>query len=73
MFIRFLLDKTSAYLVLIGAAGNLATKNICNMLEQMGYQTNIDLNRLNSIMDLCAEKLDAHFGGRMNPWLRKTN
>lgn len=56
-----------------GAAGNLATEDICNMLEQMGYQTNIDLNKLNSIVDFCAEKLDAHVGGRMTPWLRKTN
>jgi hydroxymethylglutaryl-CoA lyase len=56
-----------------GAAGNLATEDICNMLEQMGYQTNIDLNKLNSIVDFCAEKLDAQVGGRMTPWLRKTN
>ena len=56
-----------------GAAGNLATEDICNMLEQMGYQTNIDLNKLNSIVDFCAEKLDANVGGRMTPWLRKTN
>ena len=56
-----------------GAAGNLATEDICNMLEHMGYQTNIDLNKLNSIVDFCAEKLDAHVGGRMTPWLRKTN
>ena len=56
-----------------GAAGNLATEDICNMLEQMGYQTNIDLNKLNSIVDFCAEKLDAHVGGRMTPWLKKTN
>ena len=56
-----------------GAAGNLATEDLCNMLEQMGYQTNIDLNKLNSIVDFCAEKLDAQVGGRMTPWLRKTN
>ena len=56
-----------------GAAGNLATEDICNMLEQMGYQTNIDLDKLNSIVDFCAEKLDAHVGGRMTPWLRKIN
>ena len=68
-----MLDKTSAYLVLIGAAGNLAKEDMCNMLEQMGYQTNIDLNNLNSIVDFCTEKLDAHFGARMTPWFRKTN
>jgi hydroxymethylglutaryl-CoA lyase len=56
-----------------GAAGNLATEDICNMLQQMGYQTNIDLNKLDSIVDFCAEKLDANVGGRMTPWLRKTN
>ena len=56
-----------------GAAGNLATEDICNMLQQMGYQTNIDLNKLDSIVDFCAEKLDADVGGRMTPWLRKTN
>ncbi len=54
-----------------GAAGNLATEDICNMLEQMGYQTNINLNKLNSIVDFCAEKLDAQVGGCMTPGLEK--
>ena len=56
-----------------GAAGNLATEDLCNMLEQMGYQTNVDLEKLNSIVDFCADVLDGQVGGRMTPWLRKVN
>ena len=56
-----------------GAAGNLATEDLANMLEQMGYQTNIDLDKLSSIVLFCEQHLQASLGGRMSAWLNKTN
>ena len=56
-----------------GAAGNLATEDVCNMLEQMGFKTNIDLDDLNAIVDMCSSDFDLNLGGRMTPWLRKSN
>ena len=56
-----------------GAAGNLATEDLANMLEQMGYQTNIDLDKLSSIVLFCEQQLQASLGGRMSAWLNKTN
>ena len=56
-----------------GAAGNLATEDLANMLDQMGYITNIDLNKLSEIVLFCEEQLQASLGGRMSAWLKKTN
>ena len=56
-----------------GAAGNLATEDVCNMLEQMGFKTNIDLDQLNAIVDMCSSDFNLNLGGRMTPWLRKSN
>ena len=36
-----------------GAAGNLATEDLANMLDQMGYTTNIDLKKLSEIVLFC--------------------
>jgi hydroxymethylglutaryl-CoA lyase len=56
-----------------GAAGNLATEDVANMLQQMGYETNIHLNKLSEIILFLEEQLHAPLGGRMSAWLNKKN
>jgi len=52
-----------------GAAGNLATEDLANMLHQMGYVTNVDLEKLPKIVDFCESQLNTSLGGRMTAWL----
>ena len=52
-----------------GAAGNLATEDLANMLHQMGYVTNVDLEKLPRIVDFCESQLNTSLGGRMTAWL----
>ncbi|MDC0442874.1 hydroxymethylglutaryl-CoA lyase [Gammaproteobacteria bacterium] len=52
-----------------GAAGNLATEDLANMLHQMGYVTNVDLEKLSKIVDFCENQLNTSLGGRMTAWL----
>lgn len=54
-----------------GAAGNLATEDLANMLNQMGFETQVDLPKLLEIVDFCSDKLGASLGGRMSGWLTK--
>ena len=56
-----------------GAAGNLATEDLANMLSQMGYVTGVDLEKLPAIVNYCAEQLQEPVGGRMSAWLAKTS
>jgi len=56
-----------------GAAGNLATEDLANMLSQMGYETGVDLEKLPAIVNYCAEQLQEPVGGRMSAWLAKVN
>ena len=56
-----------------GAAGNLATEDLANMLDQMGFATNIDLKKLSEIVLFCESQLNATLGGRMSAWLNKNN
>ena len=56
-----------------GAAGNLATEDLANMLNQMGYTTNIDLQKLSEIVLFCENQLNAPLGGRMSAWLNRQN
>ncbi len=56
-----------------GAAGNLATEDLANMLDQMGFTTNIDLKKLSEIVLFCESQLNATLGGRMSAWLNKNN
>ena len=39
-----------------GAAGNLVTEDLANMLSQMGYKTGVDLEKLPAIVNYCAER-----------------
>ena len=55
-----------------GAAGNLATEDLANMLDQMGYVTNIDLEKLPGIVSYCEDQLGTSLGGRMSAWLSKS-
>ena len=54
-----------------GAAGNLATEDLANMLDQMGYVTDVDLQKLSEIVGYCSDQLKAPLGGRMSAWLSK--
>ena len=55
-----------------GAAGNLATEDLANMLDQMGYVTNINLEKLPGIVSYCKDQLGVSLGGRMSAWLSKS-
>ncbi|AKN31999.1 hydroxymethylglutaryl-CoA lyase [Clostridium carboxidivorans P7] len=48
-----------------GAAGNTATEDLVNMLNEIKVETNIDLNALVSISKELEEKLDMNFTGHM--------
>ena len=54
-----------------GAAGNLATEDLANMLDQMGFVTDVDLTKLSEIVIFCESLLNAPLGGRMSAWLNK--
>jgi hydroxymethylglutaryl-CoA lyase len=54
-----------------GAAGNLATEDLANMLSQMEFETNVDLQKLSAIVEFCSDELNAPLGGRMSAWLSK--
>jgi len=54
-----------------GAAGNLATEDLANMLDQMGFVTDVDLTKLSEIILFCESLLNAPLGGRMSAWLNK--
>ena len=54
-----------------GAAGNLATEDLANMLDQMGFVTDVDLTKLSKIVLFCESLLNAPLGGRMSAWLNK--
>lgn len=53
-----------------GAAGNLATEDLVFMLEQSGYRTHVDLERLMAAASLARELLGGQVGGRITPWFQ---
>lgn len=53
-----------------GASGNVATEDLAMMLEQMGYETGIDLGKLVEAVDLARELTGTAPGGRSMAWLR---
>jgi len=55
-----------------GAAGNLATEDLANMLDQMGYVTNINLEKLPGIVSYCKDQLGVSLGGKMSAWLSRS-
>ncbi len=58
-----------------GATGNVATEDVVMMLEQMGFDTGIDLDALIAASDLAEELTGSAPGGRskrwLKPWLQK--
>jgi hydroxymethylglutaryl-CoA lyase len=53
-----------------GATGNVATEDAVMMLQQMGFETGIDLNKLIAASDLAGEITGSAPGGRSKPWLK---
>jgi hydroxymethylglutaryl-CoA lyase len=54
-----------------GASGNVATEDVVMMVQQMGFETGIDLGRLMQAADLARELTGTAPGGRASPWLRR--
>ncbi len=52
-----------------GASGNVATEDVVMMLEQMGFDTGIDLPALLKASDLARELTGTAPGGRAKPWM----
>lgn len=53
-----------------GASGNVATEDVVMMLEQMGFDTGINLDSLLRAADLAKELTGTAPGGRASAWLR---
>ena len=53
-----------------GASGNVATDDIAMMLEQMGFETGIDLEKLMQASDLAQTLTGTAPGGRSKAWLQ---
>ena len=54
-----------------GATGNVATEDVVMMLEQMGFDTGIDLNDLMAASDLAVQLTGTAPGGRSKVWLKR--
>ena len=54
-----------------GASGNVATEDVVMMLEQMGYDTGIDLDGLMRASELAQELTGTAPGGRASAWLKR--
>lgn len=53
-----------------GASGNVATEDLVLMLQQCGFQTGIDLDKLRNAISVAEELVERPLGGRMLPWLK---
>ncbi|MEM1111297.1 MAG: hydroxymethylglutaryl-CoA lyase [Pseudomonadota bacterium] len=53
-----------------GASGNVATEDVVMMLEQMGVDTGVDLDRLLQASDLAEALTGTAPGGRAKAWLK---
>ena len=53
-----------------GATGNVATEDVVMMLQQMGFDTGVDLHKLMEASDLAERITGSAPGGRSKPWLR---
>lgn len=54
-----------------GASGNVATEDVVLLLEQEGFDTGINLEKLLGAVDLAAEFTGNCDGGRASRWLRR--
>ena len=53
-----------------GASGNVATEDVVMMLEQMGFDTGIELDGLMRAAELARELTGTAPGGRASAWLK---
>ncbi len=53
-----------------GASGNVATEDVVMMLDQTGFRTGIDLDRLMQAAELAQELTGTAPGGRASAWLK---
>lgn len=51
-----------------GATGNVATEDVVMMVEQMGYHTNIDIEKLMQVSNVAGDMLAQDIGGRADVW-----
>ena len=54
-----------------GATGNVATEDVVLLLEQMGFDTGIDLQKLVQAADLAGQLTGNCEGGRSSKWLKR--
>ena len=54
-----------------GASGNVATEDVVMMLEQMGYDTGIDLDGLMRASELAQDLTGTAPGGRASAWIKQ--
>ena len=54
-----------------GASGNVATEDVVMMVEQMGFDTGINLDGLVAVAELARELTGTAPGGRASAWLKK--
>lgn len=54
-----------------GATGNVATEDVVLMLQQMGYDTGIDLVKLVAAVDIASSLVGQTLGGRSLRWIRQ--
>lgn len=54
-----------------GASGNVATEDVVLMLNQMGFDTGIDLLKLSAAADLAAELTGNCDGGHAGRWIKR--
>jgi hydroxymethylglutaryl-CoA lyase len=54
-----------------GASGNVATEDVVMMLQQMDFETGIDLERLMAAADLAKDLTGTAPGGRASAWLKQ--
>jgi len=52
-----------------GATGNLATEDLVFMLNESGYETNIDISKLRDAVKVAQTYVDQNLGGSIVPWL----
>jgi hydroxymethylglutaryl-CoA lyase len=52
-----------------GATGNVATDDVVMMLQQMGFETGVDLKKLLEASELACQMTGSDTGGRAKGWL----
>lgn len=53
-----------------GASGNVATEDLVYMLEQSGFDTGIDLQKLRTAVTVAEQATGQHLGGQVLQWMK---